>query len=163
MRSSIALTLLGGLAILAPAADFLDAPALRGLAAASGASPAMKVFTSHDGYETFSPRFHIEYASKGEKRVLTLTPETYKRLRGPYNRRNAYGAALSYSPVLVADPKTRAMHAAVVDYALCGAAPVLGELGITDVDTGTPIVVRIDPRRRLDAKWQLEHRVYCDD
>jgi hypothetical protein len=154
--------LLGGLALLAPVANLLGIKPLQGLAAATGASPAMKVFTSHDGYETFSPRFHLEWVSANERLTLTLTPEVYAQIRGPYNRRNAYGAALAYSPVLTARANTQSMHASVVRYAFCDPAPLIEELKLGDVDSIKDLTVTIEPRRPLDPKWELEFEVKCD-
>ena len=154
---------LGTLAVLAPIADLSGNASLKGLAAATAASPAMKVFTSHDGYETFSPRFHIEWSEAGEAKALILTPAVYANLKGPYNRRNAYGAVLSYSPVLSANPVTREMHASATRYALCGDAPVLAELGIDIAAIDGPVTVRIEPRRPIDARWQLAYTVTCDE
>jgi len=158
-----AVLLLGALAIFAPVANLVGWDSLRGVAVAINASPAMKVFTSHEGYETFSPRFHVDWIANGEPRTLELTPEVYSRLQGPYNRRNAYGAALSYSPVLSENPRTRALHNVVLHYALCEPATVLSELGITTTDVGQPITVRIEPRRPLDEKWQRTFSVTCDE
>ena len=65
---------------------------------------------------------------------LALTPEVYARLRGPYNRRNVYGAVLAYGPVLATDAAAAAAVRAVARYALCGDAPLLRELGIDPAD-----------------------------
>jgi len=84
--------------------------ALRGIGAASGAAPLPKVFTAHRGVETFAAEFRIHYDLAGEPRVMALTPERAARLAGPYERRNVYGAALAYGPVLPArlrDPVLR--------------------------------------------------------
>lgn len=102
---------------------------VKAVAAATGASPAPKVFSAVQGLETYSTRFSLDL---GDERVA-LTPELYARIRGPYNRRNVYGAALAYGPVLppsLRDPVTR--------YALCGDAPLLRELGLHA--TRTPAV-----------------------
>jgi hypothetical protein len=121
--------LLVALGVAQMAADVAGFPVARGLAAASGASPAPKVFGSVQGHETFSARFTLRWETvSGAARSLELTPEAYARLRGPYNRRNAYGAALSYGPVLQHDPRARVMLLAVAGHALCGDAPALREL-----------------------------------
>jgi hypothetical protein len=99
---------------------------LKGIAAATNASPAPKVFSAVQGLETYSTRFYLDL---GHERV-ELTPEVYSRIRGPYNRRNVFGAALAYAPVLppqLRDPVTR--------YALCGDAPLLRELGLRATQT----------------------------
>jgi len=113
------------------AGDLLHMPVLKGIAAATGASPAPRVFSAVKGLETFSTRYFIEWIdTTGASHSVEITPERYAHLRGPYNRRNVYGAVLAYGPVLVSDPRTRPMFNAVSSYALCGEAPLLRELGI---------------------------------
>ena len=102
---------------------------LKAVAAATGASPAPKVFSAVQGLETYSTRFFLDLGHEH----IELTPELYARIRGPYNRRNVFGAALAYGPVLPPnrrDPVTR--------YALCGDAPLLRELKLKA--TKTPAV-----------------------
>ena len=73
---------------------------LQGLAAATAASPAPKVFSSVDGLETYSTQFFLDWTDlSGSEHSLALTPEVYGKLRGTYNRRNTYGAALAYAPI----------------------------------------------------------------
>lgn len=117
------------------AADIFHLPAFKALAAATAASPAPKVFSSVNGLETFSTRFFIEWFDQaGAFHSIEITPERYAHLRGPYNRRNLYGAVLAYGPVLEKDSRTRPLFDSVSTYALCGQAPLLRELGIrTDV------------------------------
>lgn len=103
------------------AGDLLELLPLKAIAAATGASPAPKVFSAVRGLETYSTRFFLEL---GEHRV-ELTPELSSRIRGPYNRRNVYGAVLAFGPVLPETLRDPVMH-----YALCGDAPLLRELGL---------------------------------
>jgi len=127
--------------------DLLRLPVVKGLAAATEASPAPKVFSSIQGLETFSSDFYIEWEDRnGRAYSVKLTPEIYSRIRGPYNRRNVFGAALSYAPVLATDPRTRPMYSAVVSYALCGRAPLLRELGVVPADISEVPVIRLIPR-----------------
>jgi hypothetical protein len=127
------LLLLLGLAQMA--ADLAGWTAVKGLASATGASPAPKVFSAVRGLETYSTRFFLEIGTARHE----LTPERYARLRGPYNRRNVYGAALSYAPVL-----PPAMRDPVMRRALCGEATLLRELGIA-APPHAPIVVVLEP------------------
>lgn len=113
--------------------DLLGIPAVRGIAAATGASPAPKVFSAVRGLETYSTRFYLEWDGGRAE----LTPELYSRIRGPYNRRNVYGAALAYAPVLPAELRDPVMR-----HALCGDAPLLRELGLTPSE---PVSVRLEP------------------
>ena len=125
--------------------DILGLTALKGIGAAWGASPAPKVFSSVRGLETYSTRFFVEWTDPvGETHSVLLTPEIYGRLRGPYNRRNIYGAALAYGPVLMDNPATRRLLRTVTGHALCGDAPLLQELGL-DVAGATNVRVRYEP------------------
>jgi hypothetical protein len=129
------------------AGDLLRIPQLKGLAAATAASPAPRVFSSVRGVETFSSHFYIEWKDRnGAAHAIKLTPEMYSRIEGPYNRRNVFGAALSYAPILARDPRTSPMYQAVVRYALCGPAPLLREIGIDPTDLSDPPVIRLVPR-----------------
>lgn len=126
MKDKLAGTLLIAVGILQMAGDVAGIPALRGIGAATNASPAPKVFSAVRGLETYSTEFALEWTDgSGEPRSLALTPEIYGRIRGPYNRRNVYGAALAYAPVLPPELRDPVMR-----YALCGEAPLLAELGI---------------------------------
>ena len=145
MREKGAVTLLA-IGLLQMTGDVLGLPALKGLGLATAASPAPRVFSSIRGLETFSTRFFLEWRSRdGALRSLALTPEVYARLRGPYNRRNAYGAALAAGPVLATDPRTQRMFWAVLSHATCGEAPLLRELGIDPAQVDGPPRVRYEP------------------
>ena len=86
------------------------------------------------GLETYSTRFFLEWTdAQGQAHSLELTPEVYARLRGPYNRRNVYGAVLAYGPVLPA----RAARSGDALRAR-GDAPLLRELGIDPADVADP-------------------------
>jgi len=136
--------------LLQMAGDTLGVPALRGLGAAWGASPAPRVFSEVRGLETYSTRLHLGWtAPDGAPRELQLTPEVYGRLQGPYMRRNVFGAALAYGPVLVSDERTRRLYRAVLGYALCGEAPVLRELGV-DPSRASAVRLRYEPLRGSD-------------
>jgi hypothetical protein len=124
-----------------------------GIAAATGASPAPKVFSAVRGLETYSTRFFLEWDSAGGvAHSVELTPELYARMKGPYNRRNVYGAVLAYGPVLVTTVKTRPMFESVMRRALCGAAPLLQELGIDASDRSGSVRIRYVPvpNRQVD-------------
>lgn len=124
---------------------------LKGLAAATVASPAPKVFSAAKGLETYSTEFFLEWdAPDGEAHSLPLTCKVYPRLQGPYNRRNVYGAILAFGPVLYTEPKARPMFDAASEFALCGDAPVLRELGIDPAAVDGGVRVRYVPRAGLD-------------
>lgn len=129
------------------AGDVLRLPAIKALAAATAASPAPKVFSAVRGLETYSTRFFIEWTDKtGHFESLEITPEGTRGLRGPYNRRNVYGAVLAYGPIMQSDTALQPMFKSVSHYALCGNAPLLQELGI---DTAN---IQGAPRVRLETR-----------
>lgn len=141
--SALALLLLG---LLQMFGDVLAFPAVKVLAAATAASPAPKVFSTVNGLETYSTRFFIEWTdATGEFHSAEITPRLARGLRGPYNRRNVYGAVLAYGPVMQVDPRTQPLFDAVSRYALCGKAPLLRELGISAALRGNPRL-RLEPR-----------------
>ena len=120
--------------------DISGIAAIKGIAAATAASPAPKVFSAVRGLETFSTRFILEWDDRaGQAHAMELTPQTYAKMRGPYKRRNIYGAVLAYGPVLPAE-----LREPVMRYALTGDAPLLRELGI-DPEGVTNIRVRYEP------------------
>lgn len=140
-KSVIALLVLG---LLQMAADLLHVPAIRGLAAATAASPAPKVFSAVRGLETYSTRFFVEWTDKtGQPHSVEITPERAEGMRGPYNRRNVYGAVLAYGPIMQSDANLRPMFEAVSRHALCGDAPLLRELAIDTADMKSPPRIRL--------------------
>jgi hypothetical protein len=143
-KAVIALLALG---LLQMAGDLLRVPAIRALAAATAASPAPKVFSAVRGLETYSTRFFVEWSDRaGSPHSLEITPATAARMRGPYNRRNVYGAVLSFGPVMESDPVLRPMFHSVSHYALCGDAPMLRELGIDISNINGSVRVRLETR-----------------
>lgn len=135
------------LGLLQMSADVLHSKPLKAVAAATAASPAPKVFSSVHGLETYSSRFFVEWTDQsGAFHFVEINPERAAGMRGPYNRRNVYGAVLAYGPVMQTDPAVRPMFESVAHYALCGNAPLLQELGI-------PVTqIRGTPRIRLQTR-----------
>lgn len=150
MRKSAILLLVLGL--LQMAGDLLHIPAIKGIAVATAASPAPKVFSAVRGLETYSTRFFVEWTDKaGQPKSVEITPERAERMRGPYNRRNVYGAVLAYGPVMQSDPSLRPMFESVSGHALCGDAPMLRELGIDTADMKSPPRIRLVRRSGVAA------------
>jgi hypothetical protein len=144
MKKSAFVLLVVGL--LQMTGDLLRAPALKGIGAATGASPAPKVFTATRGMEAFSTRFYLEWTDRlGVRREMLLTPEIYRHMAGPYNRRNVYGAVLAGGPVMATDERLTGMYRSASKYALCGQAPLLRELGIDPAEVVGPMRARYEP------------------
>ena len=157
---------IGGLTLVGfaqMAGDIFHCPALKAVAAATAASPAPKVFSTVKGLETFSTRFFIEWNdATGAQHSVEITPERYAHLRGPYNRRNVYGAVLAYGPVLETDRHTIALFNEVSTYALCGNAPLLRELGIPAKATESlRIRLQIRPQVVVPPDLPLTLEAHC--
>jgi hypothetical protein len=145
MRVQIAAVLILLLGVLQMVGDLFSVPELKGIGAASMASPAPKVFSSVKGLETFSTRIYLEWTgTDGSEQSVEFDSDGYAKLQGPYNRRNIYGAALAYGPVLAQDERARPMLKAVLAYALTGHAPLLHELGIDPRTVRMPMTLRYE-------------------
>ena len=143
-------------------ADLTGARKLAGVAAATGAAPAPRVFSAVQGLETFSSRFTISWsAPSGDSVVMDLTPARYSRVRGPYNRRNVYGAVVAYGPVLVSDPGTKPLFHSVARSALCGERPLLAELGADPEMITDPVVLHVQPMHEVPKRLPLELIAPC--
>lgn len=119
----------------------------KALAAATMASPAPRVFSATRGFETFSSQFFLEWnGADGRPGRLAFDRAAYARLRGPYNRRNVYGAAFAYGPVLAADPAGRRLLEQVGRHAFGGGAPLLTELGVPPDAERSGLRLRCEPR-----------------
>ena len=168
MRSVLQASVLIGVGCLQMVGDVFGMPGVKALGSISHASPAPKVFTAQSGFETYSSGFVLRGWNQGEEPLpVRLTPEVNKQVRGPYNRRNAYGAAISYGPVLASAEATRPMFESVFNYAFCHRAGVGGEVGLSGKRFYS---VSVEPRRfahprvhsRLGgAHWPTRFMVDC--
>jgi hypothetical protein len=158
-RIAIALTCLGCLQAFGDLSGLLPAKAL---GAASHASPAPKVFTAHEGLETFSARFLIGYRdTSGNPQSLELTPTVNKKLRGPYNRRNTFGAAIAGAPLLQSSDLLRPMHNAMLQHAFCKKRNLLTELGVTNPQGPFTLDIVLARAPQSPRDWQLHYEVTC--
>lgn len=124
---------------------------LRGIGAATTLAPLPKVFSDVDGLEPYASEFTLRYAgADGHVVELAITPALYGRLAGPYNRRNVYGAAISYAPRL-----PRELWESVYCHGLGIDGPLRAELGISPGATEISVVIRTRTRGRRDV-WKLE-------
>ena len=155
-RLRAALLLVVGLAAMA--GDLLGSDALYGLGLATHASPAPKVFTARDGLEGFSADYELHYDSADGPEQLPLSPQLYGQLRGPYNRRNVFGAALAGGPFLAEPPTLGPLHQQVSTWAFCE-HDVLTELGAPPA-VG-PIELHVTPREGTSTELPLTLEVSC--
>jgi len=165
LRNWVAPAVLIVVGCLQMAGDLLGVPTIKAVGAATSASPAPKVFTAHKGFETYSSHFYLLWTDKsGTSHELQLTPENNAGVRGPYNRRNAYGAALSYAPVLQSSAYTKAMHEAAMRHVFCGRSTILEEIGVDRSTVAGTMTFELRPRQKLpaDHPWTLRFAVDCD-
>jgi hypothetical protein len=150
-REYIPAIVLGALGLAQMAGDLSGLVAVKALAAATAASPAPKVFSAVRGFETYSTRFFLEWTTKdGTLQSVPITPQLTANFQGPYNRRNVYGAALAYGPVM-----PDALRGPVMRYALCGTGRLLTELELQTPGRTTPFRVRFEPREGSDIPVDL--------
>ena len=152
LRSNLGALLVLLVGSLQFAGVLLQSQVLRGLGAASLAAPLPKVFSDVRGLETFASDFTILYELDGETESVAVTPEFYAKLGGPYNRRNVYGAALSYGPRL-----PEALWTAVFCHGLAPGGPFLVELGIPEQAQAVRVRIDTKTRGRSDS-WTLAPR-----
>ena len=122
---------------------------IRSLGILTSSSPLPLVFTEVKGVETFVSDFYIRYTDEiGVAQELQLTPEVYKHLKGPYNRRNIYGAAIGYGPVL-----PESLWNSVLSYGLCNHG-LNEEFNISNEVTDVSIFIKTRTARKNDS-WEL--------
>jgi len=126
-------------------------------------SPAMKVFTAHNNYETFSPKYMLDFQGvDGEAVSVELTPELYRKLEGPYNRRNVFGAAISYGPVLVSNQKTADLFNSVAHYSFCRPGILIEELGLDVPSDINKVLVRYIHQQNINNEYPVKLEVECE-
>jgi hypothetical protein len=131
--------------------DLLNLNGMRALGASFGGSPAPKVFCSSEGLETFSSTFFLTWTDKENvSHRIQLTPQSTKRLKGPYNRRNVYGAVLSYGPILSKNQAMKKAYESTLDYALNQKSSLLKELGIDKASISKEITIEVIPKSPKD-------------
>ena len=137
--------------------EIFHLPTIKGLGLATCAAPYTKVFcqaTSRANgipFETFAADFTLEYQQpNGTVTSLPITPEMYQNLRGPYQRRNVYGAVLAYGPAL-----PQKIQQATFSYALESPGLIRGEFGIPD--DATHVIVKMKTTSRGPShQWILQ-------
>lgn len=145
--AALAVTLFASLAMMG---DLCGSLVMKGVGAASAIAPFPKVFCDNQGLEGFASDFTIVAQGAEGEREFQITPELYAQMKGPYNRRNVYGAVFSFAPKLPPE-----LWEPVFGYGL-------GENGVLKEEFSLPaeatnLVVRIETKTcgRNDA-WLVE-------
>lgn len=143
-------------------ADVSGFERLSAVAAITNVAPAMMVFTAQNGYETYSSVFELTVHYIDGRTITTeLNPSNYSGLRGPYNRRNVYGALIAYGPVLVKNPRTQPMWNEMAHRAFCGSSSVLAELGFSNNSGVIGATIRYLGQVQKDRYYPNELSVTC--
>lgn len=123
---------------------------IRSLGIITSASPLPLVFSEVNGVETFAGDFYMQWnGDNGEVQRVLMTPELYSKLKGPYNRRNIFGAAIAYGAVL-----PERVWKPILNYGICN--DVLSEELELPFDKFT-FTVEIDTRTEgRDDHWTLK-------
>lgn len=121
---------------------------LKGFGASLAMAPYTKVFSDVNSLETFASTFEIYTRMGNYWSSITVTPEVYGKLKGSYNRRNVYGAGLSYGPKLPEDLRRQ-----IFSYALHSPAFLKEEIGIPDGEAQV-VVIKTKTIGR-NNKWYL--------
>ncbi len=146
--AALVLTLVGCLPM---AGYLLGSRSMRGIGAATALAPFPKVFSDVDGLETFASEFTLHWTdANGGAHRLPFTPELYSRLGGSYNRRNVYGAALSYAPRL-----PESLWSAVFCYAFAANGPLRRDFGLPADAHDFTVEIRTKTKGRNDH-WMLK-------
>jgi hypothetical protein len=152
VRANAAALLITLVACSAMLGDILHLLPLKCVGAASAFAPFPKVFCDNQGLEGFASEFTLTAErANGAVTNIILTPEIYSRLKGPYNRRNVYGAALSFGPKLPPE-----LWRSVFDYGFGPAGTLRQELGLPDDTTNVCVTIQTKTRGRHDH-WVLQN------
>lgn len=149
-RDKLAIALLA-LGLLQMAGYLTGSRALRGLGAATVASPLPIVFSDVKGLETFASEFTLKVSRVAQiSEHIPVTPELYAKFGGPYNRRNVYGAAISYGPRLP-EPLWRS----VLGYGFCANGPLAKGLGLGEGLREVTVEIETKTEGRVGI-WNLD-------
>lgn len=127
-----------------------DIKPIRNIGIVTSASPLPIVFTEVKGVETFASNFYMQWeTNNGILKKVQITPKLYSKLKGPYNRRNIFGAAIAYGPVL---PKEN--WNAILKYGICNDI-LTNELGVEVEKESFSVLIETRSQGR-DNKWTLK-------
>ena len=163
MKYNVIAAFLIFLATIKVFADVFNFEKISALAAIINVAPAMKVFTAHKGYETYSSKFTLETRhTDGQVIATKINSKTYAGLKGPYNRRNVYGALIAYGPYLTNKPNTHDMWYVMASNAFCGNSSILSELGIENNSGVNKVSVTYTSQVNTSSKYTNHLSITCE-
>jgi hypothetical protein len=145
--AALAITILGCSAMLG---DLTNSPKMKGLGVSWCFAPIPKVFCDNQQLEAFASEFTIvTTGDDGSITKIRITPELYSRMPGPYNRRNVYGAALSFGPKL-----PESLWRPVFEYGLGARGALTHEFNLPCNTTNVSVTIQTRTAGRAD-RWVL--------
>ncbi len=130
------------------AGELSGSRALKGMGAVTVIAPCPKVFCDLNGFEPFAADFAF---TTDDGSSVAVTPELYSLMRGPYNRRNVYGAAIAGAPLL-----PTGIRDSVLGYGFGRGGPLRRELGISENADAISVMVR-DRSRGHTGMWSFRY------
>jgi sterol desaturase/sphingolipid hydroxylase (fatty acid hydroxylase superfamily) len=137
---------------------YMDLSVVRGAAILTVASPLPLAFSHFRGHETFSNAFSYKARTvSGVALEGFIDPALYGRVRGAYNFKNAFGAALSYGPFFV-EPWQLDARRSVLRYGFCEPGNIVSDSNITGGEALRDVTIHVEPVGGGDG-WDL--RIDC--
>ncbi len=156
MTKKLPIYLLIALGLLQATGFIFKMPMVRGVGVATVASPLPIVFSHFRGLETFSSNFRVKILTKtGETKEFDLTPQLYNQFKGPYMRRNVYGAVVAYGTKMNESREAELVHSVLL-YAFCNPGSLLESLDIPSAAEATVHVT--NPQSSFESSL----RVVCN-
>lgn len=129
--------------------------AVRGMGFATVASPLPLVFSHFRGTEPFSSQFYLDIVYQdGRLHSQKINPELYSRLKGPYSRRNVYGAVMAFGPGFQSVDEKQ-LWTDVMSFGLCHEEGILQDFGINDPIEKAVIRVKLNSKKE-NNEWKKE-------
>lgn len=130
-----------GVGLLSCAGYALQIDAVRGLGFATVASPLPLVFSHFRGQEAFANELAIRLTTKsGQVTEDRIDYRVFSGMDGPYNRRNAYGAVISFGSYFTTENEKN-LRDSVLRYGFCEPGPLVQRYGITESLASAEIII----------------------
>lgn len=114
--------------MIAPVGFITGLAPLKGLGLAWMISPLPIVFSDTNGFEAFAAKFSMTFTlPDGSEISKPITFREAANLRGPYNRRNVYGAIIGYAPRLPISMVQSGLH-----FGICKTKTLLKEFDLPE-------------------------------
>ncbi len=127
-----------------------NSDSIRGIGFASATSPLPFVFSAYNGEETFSTIFELDIILKNGSHInQQIDNKLYGKLKGPYNRKNVYGAIFSHG-VFFDKENLINIRQQILEWGFCGGF-LSREFGIDEpIKTAT-----ISVRTKSNDIWKM--------